>query len=137
MQTLPLLVTWVQKSIASASPSSVPPIGVGVDEHHKDGSAKLSITKVLCSEEDIWAPAWGLKGKVDATVLAHPHVNKSAQVLKQWVEGAGTGAGARATGAAAGKSKGVEGDAGAAVRVYPLELKTVMKAPHAEKVNEE
>ncbi|KAJ7044139.1 Dna2-domain-containing protein [Mycena alexandri] len=33
-------------------------------------SSRLAISQLLDIEEDIWSPVWGLKGKIDATVLA-------------------------------------------------------------------
>ncbi|KAJ7250856.1 DNA replication factor Dna2-domain-containing protein [Mycena haematopus] len=33
-------------------------------------TSQLAISQVLDIEEDIWSPIWGLKGKIDATVLA-------------------------------------------------------------------
>lgn len=33
------------------------------------GSARLAITKTLAVEEDIWSPKYGLKGKVDVSVM--------------------------------------------------------------------
>ncbi|KAJ7175873.1 DNA replication factor Dna2-domain-containing protein [Mycena filopes] len=33
-------------------------------------SSQLAISQLLDIEEDIWSPIWGLKGKIDATVLA-------------------------------------------------------------------
>jgi DNA replication ATP-dependent helicase Dna2 len=33
-------------------------------------TSRLAISQVLDIEEDIWSPIWGLKGKIDATVLA-------------------------------------------------------------------
>ncbi|KAJ7784549.1 DNA replication factor Dna2-domain-containing protein [Mycena metata] len=33
-------------------------------------SSRLAISQLLDIEEDIWSPIWGLKGKIDATVLA-------------------------------------------------------------------
>ncbi|KAF8629517.1 hypothetical protein AX17_005643 [Amanita inopinata Kibby_2008] len=46
-------------------------------DNAKDSPALLAIADVLDIEEDIWSPAYGLKGKVDVTVLAHTASNSS------------------------------------------------------------
>ncbi|CAK5284176.1 unnamed protein product [Mycena citricolor] len=47
------------------------PQGVMVNTRSKaDETLRLGIPQLLDIEEDIWSPMWGLKGKIDASVLA-------------------------------------------------------------------
>ncbi|KAJ2158175.1 DNA replication endonuclease-helicase Dna2, partial [Coemansia sp. RSA 552] len=45
-------------------------VGGEYSQHRGRGGGSLSVKRVLATEENIWAPALGLKGKIDATVVA-------------------------------------------------------------------
>ena len=135
MQAAPLLLDWVLKAFPHLHGGGGGHIhhhhnaGAGSSrawgQEHASGSALLSIQSVVACEQDIWAPEWGLKGKVDATVVARPHQS----ALQRWAQPPPLPPSATNKTAAASVSfTGNPSD-----RVYPLELKTVMTKPNVYK----
>lgn len=80
---------------------------------HAAGSDLLAIHGVVAVEEEIWAPEFGLKGKVDCTIRAAT----KPSALQRWQGGDGL----------ATKQPAL---------VLPLELKTVAKEASSEKKDE-
>ncbi|KAJ6501059.1 AAA domain-containing protein [Mycena vitilis] len=50
-------------------------------------TSRLAISQLLDIEEDIWSPTWGLKGKIDATVLAVVSNSKAPKAEKVCTKG--------------------------------------------------
>ena len=124
-----LLTEWVRSSFlgkgqsggGAASGAAAQAGSKGGAATHKLGSDKLVFKGLVTTEEDIWSPEWGLKGKVDATVLALPKPGPLAKHFQPTNRAAAGSAGALGQPAAVG-GKG-EG------QVYALELKTVNRTP--------
>ena len=130
MQSAPLLLDWVLKAFHhhnNAGAGSSGSNNKAWGPEHASGSALLSLQSVVACEEDIWAPEWGLKGKVDATVVARPH--KSS--LQRWVQPSTPQPSTTSTTATAASKSYTTGNP--SDRVYPLELKTVMTKPNVYK----
>jgi len=117
MQSAPLLLDWVLKAFHhhnNAGAGSSGSNNKAWGPEHASGSALLSLQSVVACEEDIWAPEWGLKGKVDATVVARPH--KSS--LQRWVQPSTPQPSTTSTTATAASKSYTTGNP--SDRVYPL-----------------
>ena len=72
---------------------------------------------VLATEDSIWAPDWGLKGQVDATLVRHALPHTLTHSLSRTT--------AAARGASGGSGGGRGGGGSEQLVMMPLELKTM------------
>jgi hypothetical protein len=76
----------------------------------RSGSTALYVHDVVDIEENVWAPQYGLKGQIDATMRVSMHSMQQAQALRMsGVSGAASG---RAQGASGMQQQGQQGQQG-------------------------
>ncbi|KAM9817642.1 DNA replication ATP-dependent helicase/nuclease DNA2 [Neosynchiropus ocellatus] len=70
---LPAVEHWAKDYLSTAAPKAIALKTRGGAAQNKCGTSSVSLTELVDIEENVWAPRFGLKGKIDVTARVRIH----------------------------------------------------------------